>query len=787
VNHQSPLLWPIPQEVALRDDAFPLSRAVIVAPAQAREADLVPAQLLADLIMDDYEMVVPIVRGEPPAGKLPIRIRVAGQRGAGRTPGALPSQEEGYLLTITADGVDAIGRDRRGAQHAVATMIQLAERRSEEVVLQGARVRDWPHKPVRMVHLYLPGQDHLPYARRYLRDFLVRYKFNGLFVEVGGGTRLHQMPEVPFGWRRFVDELRAIGDMGPIYGEHCPLGPGRRFSDSIHTHLADGRYIEPDELAQLCDWARQYQLEVVPEIQSLTHVYYLATVYRDIAEIAEADFPDAYCPCNPRSYEILFALMSAYIELMKCRSVHIGHDEWRQAGWCPQCRSRDTGELFGEDVVKVASWLSERGLGVWMWGDHLVPKHNAIGRRHDEGRVVYDYPDTQRAAEIVRRGAPQITLLNWSWYLGAQDGDQVLADLGFKQIYGNFDGRRFPDWGERSAHPSVVGAEISSWCAWEDFELGMIHYPGAMYSANLLWSNHWHSQAEADEATARLLPRLRDRMRRSWEKPRLWSEAVKPERKHVISIREACNARLKTEAWDLSGLRTGRAEYDGIPYELVDPAVNGGRAAVVVERLHIRGAKRRSGKLRGGAAQARGEYPHTSEPVAIGGKYASLIFWQVATARGGRPAHAGDGTNYPREAAELLGWYEIGYADGLTRTAEVRYGENVGAWDQGYALLYYAREVPAGRLPDATPRSGDTSLRSTSGKPLVMWGLEWSNPRPETPIESVVLHGARPLPEVRGADHCSDARPMLLGITAVEAPRWEDYRPGKKGRLPGLD
>ena len=750
MNQKSPLLWPIPQETKLRDDALSLTNAVLVVSPQARESDLAPVRLFADLVMDDFQITIPIVRAEASAGKLPIRIRAAGQRGGGRTPGDVPSQEEGYLLKITARGADAIGRDARGAQHAVATMIQLSERRNGDVVLRGAEIKDWPHKPVRMVHLYLPGADHLNYARRYLRDFLVRYKFNGLFVELGGGVRLRERPEIALGWRRFVEELRAIDDTGPIYGEHCPLGPGRRFSASIHTHLADGRYLEPDELATLFNWAREYHLDPVPEIQSLSHSYYLACIHPELAEIPEADFPDSYCPCNPKSYEIMFEVMEAYVRITNCRSVHIGHDEWRAAGVCPKCRERDTGELFGEDVVKIASWLVERGLGVWMWGDHLVPKHTGIGRRHDSGKVVYDHPDTQRATEIIRKAAPQITMLNWSWYLGAADADHVLAGLGFKQIYGNFAGQRFPDWPGRSAHPSVLGAEVSSWCAWDDFELGMIHYPSAMYAANLLWSNHWPSRVEADEQSALQLPRLRDRMRRSWEKPRLWSIAVKPERKHVLSIREACNAPLKTEAWDLSGLRPGRSEYDGIPYEIGD-------RATVVERAH----------------KSAGEYPHESAPIPVNGKCGSLIFWQVATAKGGRPAHAGDGTNHPREAAELLGWYEILYADGLTRAAEIRYGENVMAWDNGYELLYYAREVPAGELPD--------------GKALVIWGLEWTNPRPAVPIVSVTMKGARSLPELRESEGASDARAMLLGITAVETPKWEDYRPGKKGKLPGYD
>ena len=747
-------VWPIPQEMQLRDDALSLSRAVIVVPEHARDADLGPANLFADMIADDFGLVVPVVRGKAPDGKLPVHIRVAGQRGGGRAPRDLPGAE-GYLLRIAADGAEAIGRDRRGAQYAAATMMQLAQRRDRDIVLRGVEIRDWPYKPIRMVHLYLPGEDHLAYARRYMRDFLIRYKYNGIFLELGGGVRLRNRPEIAQGWRRFADELSAIGDTGPIYGEHCPLGPGGQFSDSVHTHLADGRYLEPGDLRLLCDWARGFDLEVVPEIQSLAHVYYLACTYPEIAEWKLADFPDAYCPCNPKSYKIMFDVMSAYIDLMKCSSVHIGHDEWRAAGICPECRTKDTGVLFGEDVVKIASWLVERNLGVWMWGDHIIPKHNAIGRTSGSGVVKYVHPDTQAAAAIITRSeaARKITILNWSWYLGAMDGDRVIADMGFKQIFGNFNGEGFPGWPERSAHPSVLGAEVSSWCAWNDFELGMIHYPSAIYSANSMWSNHWPARDEWRAAAAQQFPKLRDRMRRLWEKPRLWSEATVERRKHIISIAAACNAPAKADSWDLSGLRSGRHAQDGVPFEIAD--ADDGCVGVVVERLQ----------------KPETAYPHASAPIPVKGKYGGLIFWQVATAKGGRASHAGDGTHYPREAAELLGWYEIRFADGLTRQAEIRYHENVAAWDESHAMLYHTREVEAGALP--------------SGKPLTIWGFEWTNPRPAVEIESVTMHGAR-TDAGRPAGGFSEARPMLLGITAVETRKWEDYRPGKEGKIPGI-
>jgi hypothetical protein len=748
-------VWPLPQELALRDDALSLTKAVLLAPTQGEPIDLAPIQLLADMLADDFGIAVPIVRGACPKGAVPIEIAIAGRPGAGEAPADLPGAE-GYVLKVTAEGATAMGRDVRGAQHAVATLIQLAERREGEVVVRGAEVRDWPHKPIRMVHLYLPGSDHLGYARRYLRDFLVRYKFNGIFIEVGGGVRLRRHPEIPVGWRRFVNDMSALGDLNPVHGHHAPLGPGRRCQNSIHTHLADGRYIEPDELAQLFDWARAYHLDPVPEIQSLAHVYYLACTHRNIAEIQETPFPDAYCPSNPESYELLFETMSEYIELTKCQSVNIGHDEWRAAGLCPKCRTRDTGELFAEDVIRISSWLAGRDQGIWMWGDHLVPGHNANGRDTDDGQIRYLYPQTRCAGKMIAEAAPHITILNWSWSYGEEQADRVVADLGFRQIYGNFDGLLFGDWAKRSVHPSVLGASVSSWSAWNDYELGMMHYPPALYGINLMWSSQWPDVAKARELAARQHPKVRDRMRRLWERPRLWSQAPEARGRRTVPLHGACNARLKTELWDLTGIRRGPQEHEGVLYGIID-AAGDEQAAVVVERLH----------------RPASEFPHQSRDIPIGGRYGSLIFWQAATEQGANPPHTGDGTHYPRESAELLGWYEITFADGLTRAAEIRFGENVQAWDRGYGSdswhkshqpMYHALEVPAGVQPD--------------GRPLIIWGLEWTNPRPAIPIESVVLRGAGAVPETRPEHFVSNARPMLLGITGIELPTLDDYRHG---------
>ena len=138
----------------------------------------------------------------------------------------------------------------------------------------------------------------------------------------------------------------------------------------------------------------------------------------------------------------------------------------------------------------------------------------------------------------------------------------------------------------------------------------------------------------------------------------------------------------------------------------------------------------------------------------MSGRWASLLFVQSATGKGKEPIHAGDQTHFPRESSEFLGFYEIRFADGLVAAHDVRFDESVGSSDTGLEGTYYlARPIVSGRLPD--------------GRPAVVWASEWTNPRPDVPIASVALVGS-PGP--------SDARPILIGVTAVAKPRVEDYR-----------
>jgi len=722
-------VWPIPQEAQYDDDRLLLGDAVIVVPAGDRRAQL-PGRLLAEIVADHFGVALPVVAGEAPTGRIAITVGESGHplvaAAAERVGLTIPTASEAYALAIGADHAVVAGRDYRGALYGVSSLVQLVERWGQKsVALRRARIRDWPFLPVRWVHLYLPGRDQLGFARRYMRDFLLRQKYNGIVLEIGGGMRFDSHPEISTGWRRTVAEWYAHGETMDKLREGIPLATANRFAASLHVGVGGGGYIEKDDVRTLGGWAADYGLEIVPEIQSLSHTYYIASARRDVAEDPDMRWPDSYCPSNPESYRILFDLMDEVLDVLHPRRVHIGHDEWRAGAFCSRCRGKDTGDLYADDVLKIQSHLEAKGIETWLWGDHFVDGHNRFGKRWTEGGVVrYERPDTRAARDRLAAAGTKLRILNWS----GEKGDLTFKTLGWPFILGNFEGTSQKDWPARIARGGALGGEVSSWGAWEEFILGKLQIPEAAYSANLLWSSHYPKIEASQAHVAALLPMVRGLLA---AKPPA-STRADPMRFEVLDLTSAFNHAPKGNGWDLTGLAPGRAYANGLPYSVADP--ERGPTTVLVAR-------------RPGDRPTRADLP-------VVGRWASLVFLQAATADGRPTIHAGDQTHFPAESSELLGFYEIRYADQLVTTHEIRFDETLARWDAGAAkLLYQARPIPSGRLPD--------------GREAVLWASEWTNPRPDVPIVSVTLVGS-PGP--------SAAEPILFGITAVEKPRVEDYR-----------
>ena len=778
-------VMPEPKRIEPTGERFAIDgRTVVTAPA-GRPADLTCARRLARSLADLTGIGVPVTIGEPPRGTRAIRVATVGAGGwAGRAARALGVTKddpgrEGYVLTVRRNAVTVIGSDSAGALYGASTLLELVGGRDLGCWIEGCRVRDWPDFPVRGVHVYIPGRDQIPYFRRYMERFLLRYKFNTMILEVGGGARLDRHPEIATGWARTVREMYAHGERIWRTGESCPLGPGNRFQDSTHRGIGGGAYIEASDLSALCREARAMNISVIPEVQSLSHVYYLACPHREIAEVGRALFPDSYCPSDPRSYRLYFDVLDEYLAITGARAVHIGHDEWRAGGLCPRCRRKHTGDLFARDVTRIWRHLAARGRDLWMWGDHFVTKHNELGRSHGGashaggrgkrglptashaggrgGPVWYDYPSTLGARAKVSRATRSrpITITNWSWSMGVET-DRQLADAGFRIVYGNFDGHAMrPGWEARSSAPGILGAAVSSWCAMDEFELGKMHVAAAAYAANLLWSRRCPPAGEIDKTVAGRLPDIASRL---GVRP-LPTESSPTDRRLVpLDLSRSANAPLSGPGWDLGPL-SGRTESVGrVPVRIG----KGRRACVAVRRPDD--AKTRLPSAGASDAGERLALP-AAVSILMGRAVQGLVFWHATSGPGGRTVHAGDSTHFPRESSDLVAVYEVEFADALVLPVECRYAENIASWNAPVSSsLYWAPHHLVWRVPGGRD---DT----------VICGHEWRNPRADVVIRAIRFKGCRRRAQEPGAP---TPAVILLALTAVEKPRLSDYRAGTR-------
>lgn len=491
----APLIYPQPREVSERAGRFTLDAHVVVAvPRKPSPADLSLARFFVAEMSDRYGLALKIdhLSRVPASSRVVLMGSVANPlvkeycarnhlQVSQDNPGP-----EGYVLQSGENVVLVAGSDERGAFYGLQSLRQLIDN-GQGLEIQALSIRDWPHKPFRGIKLYLPGHENLVFFKRFLRDFMALYKYNKVIIEMNAAMRLDHHPELNMGWMELAKDL--------VYSRRDrPAGPNRQFQDSTHHDTADGGILEKDEVADLVRWATQYHIEVIPEIPSLTHSYYLLTTHRELAEIQDAEWPDTYCPSNPESYRLLFDVLDEYIDVMKPKLIHAGHDEWRMPwGVCPRCKGKDPSDLFAEDVNKIHSYLTAKGVRMAIWGDHLLETVRGKGLRKRKSPAGYQYEvPGALSAELVNERIPKdILIFNWFWgerYPDLGEGNDIaLSNWGFEQVYGNFT-PEIRNYERRSSRSSVIGGAPSAWLATTEYNFGKDLLYDFVGCASLLWS-----------------------------------------------------------------------------------------------------------------------------------------------------------------------------------------------------------------------------------------------------------------------------------------------------------
>lgn len=491
-------IWPLPNHIRQGEGQCDFLRGVSIMAEEhfASEAGLLRQGLVNLGIKEDGNITISIVQD-------------------------LAFAPEGYCADIGPDAIQLAASSPAGMFYAVQSLLQLAGHHG--CLPPCLRMEDAPLLSFRGVHLYIPPQQDLDYFLT-LMEMLAKYRYNRLVLEIGAGLAFDSHPEINHAWTAFHREMRAWPG-GPESnrwadeGMQVITGPVK---NSVHIEVAGGGFITKQQAARIARRARELHMEVIPEVQSLSHAYWILLAHPECAECPEDPYPDTYCPEAPDTYKLLFDCMEEILEAFTPREVHIGHDELQRTCRCPRCQGQTGADWFSRDVLRLYEWLKARGVRTILWGDKLLDVYKLDRYEYGmaaggAGYTLHDRRNMQN--HVVQPVWPAVDMLPgdvalFDWYYAANTRDSmqpqdIFAQRGYEVIYGNLHIPDFTDLAPRLRRPNVTGAEVSSWnesspeglCATD----ALTRY---LEAANMLWYGGYRTRHRAAyaEVVAALYP-----------------------------------------------------------------------------------------------------------------------------------------------------------------------------------------------------------------------------------------------------------------------------------------
>jgi hypothetical protein len=370
---------PQPQQMTLRPQDFRVSKQTTVSlSGTATEDDKATAETLRKELGRWSGSSVSLASKQ--TGNQ-VRLVLAADRGAlEKAVGFEVPQdlgEQGYALDVKGLGVVAAAHTTVGLYYAAQTLMQLVVRDGKATVIRGVRIVDWPDLRYRMMQYDIARGNtvNVEYWKRWIRE-LSRLKVNQLMLYMEDDWH---SPKYPF------------------------LGRPDTFT--------------PEKARELVAYAKQYHVELVPQLESLGHADALLG-HDELKDLRLGGGAWAICPNAERALPVLDDLYGELSEAFpQSPLLHVGGDEvW---GFAADPRCADMVKQVGEEGVyafhlnNLQKLLAKRGRKLAFWGDEVLA-----------------YP---KVADALTRDA-----VVFDWHYGNQQAYpsiKFFQDRGFKELY----------------------------------------------------------------------------------------------------------------------------------------------------------------------------------------------------------------------------------------------------------------------------------------------------------------------------------------------------------------
>ncbi|XOV91573.1 MAG: glycoside hydrolase family 20 zincin-like fold domain-containing protein [Bacteroidota bacterium] len=716
---KDPSIFPYPKSMEVKGGEFVFNkRTELVEPASENSEERFIARMLFNELVDTYDYSLNPVEGSPSRSGI-NRVLIGTLSNAeiknvcdknGWTEKLRNIGDEGYIVDVDDQRIIVASNTIAGSIYGIQSLIQIINENNGTLTCPKVFIEDQPRYPFRGIKLYLPSKEEYEYFKKFIKEFVLYYKYNKIILELNANMRLDRHPELNIGTRTFTRELNDAR-------LNRPPGPHNEYQNSSHHDNANGEIWEKDEIKHLVSYVEQFNIEVIPELPSLTHSYYLLRGHENLAENPNQKYPDTYCPLLPEAYDLYFDVLDEYIEVINPSTIHVGHDEWRmEKDVCERCRGKDYGKLFADDINKIHSYLASKNIRMAIWGDHLLESVRQKDFRVWETSTGYKYkiPGALKPEQVANQIPKDILIFNWFW--DDIENDRQISSFGFDQVYGNLR-PEINQWEERNEISGVLGGAPSSWAATTELNLGKDQMYDFITGSNLLWSEKILSQKELAFITASGTDKISVRL--SGEiPPSMFSDQCLP-----LDISSHYNLSKANDLDDLKNqhLKSKIDSEDGKLFKLGLNG-NGNPEACVV------------GNFNGLSFGVEG--------IKLSKDVNSIIFLHGSNSSSINEKAYGTIYNFD-ETATLLGWYEIIYEDGYIETIPIRYGVNILDWKWKERILKDQQsDIKYNQDKYAYYASGIECSEKASD-PATFFSFEWKNPRYGEKIQSINLKSVK--------------------------------------------
>lgn len=293
---------------------------------------------------------------------------------------------EGYILTISQEGVTIAASAPAGALYGAITLELMARQYGE--ALPCSVIADkpyWRHRGAQICY----AQINVAYKDDYFRHFIrsmAELKINTIYLYI---EWRYQFPSIP------------------------------------ETHNPD--YISPAQAVEIQKFAKAHNITVIPALNVIGHTddFLALQAFRDLGEYdpAKADVrvfsSNALCTSNPRMRKLVESMLSDIMDVFDCDLIHVGGDEVSAIGLCDSCKAMygdvPKWKIYIDYMCWVRDILKKRGRRMGIWGDMLLG---------------FCEKDDKEALEYAKQLLDGTVIFDWSYIAPHKEAIDLLTGVG---------------------------------------------------------------------------------------------------------------------------------------------------------------------------------------------------------------------------------------------------------------------------------------------------------------------------------------------------------------------